>query len=543
MSSDQGCDELTYIALNDSESLPPLSPSVLLNESHLICGSSPILSPILFDFSDDPWNLNALDIPNENDMVYDNIQTVKTDLLNELNIIKDNLSQKIKDVHSVVTNVKRSIENVEFKDRSLKRKLDRVGWEDLDMSSKRNKSIVITSLDRIVKRYTIEGYDFTILSTLSRVLTTVYIESELSQMAQREYDNGLIFSVFFDVLSRTNLHLLNSDVVENLFNVLNEEDVQHMEKLLENHEYLDSAWWTRVVESYSYSPIIRLTPFEGNRTMTYKLYPAMDMYTGNCEDIIVPLNKVGSFTMQLHYLSCIWNRLQNRKKILGTWEITYSMLVALYGSKLSKMFNFKIIKYICINQQTCMRRCSFSGGVVRDSIRSILYNIVDSNSVRRVIDDDTSMYEGLLTVLNFMMKVICNDFTYKSKSSDWVAFFEQYENVGPFLTILEEFKDVGYLKDKKKGRLFDMDMSGLVYFRLMKQTSIISKLTPLQFKQYYIDEGVFEEVIDVRTNVATIKWMGCPKPSNTPISNIKDSYIMEKVREKVVMKTQLKNKS
>jgi hypothetical protein len=128
--------------------------------------------------------------------------------------------------------------------------------------------------------------------------------------------------------------------------------------------------------------------------------------------------------------------------------------------------------------------------------------------------------------------MICSAFKYKSKVTDWVAFFEQFANVKIFLDAIEVFRRKKNFKSRiMLSKISELTPDELLVRRLQNFSRTISKLTKEDFVIHEVTEAIFEKIVDFNelSNVVTIKWLGCPETSRTVPSQICDPYIIGQV--------------
>lgn len=213
--------------------------------------------------------------------------------------------------------------------------------------------------------------------------------------------------------------------------------------------------------------------------------------------------------------------------LIGAWSFTYLILCVIEGGYYVRQMANSICKTLMQDQHKRIKRCLFSGGVVRSTLINTLNNVTNG-----FFDDKNKEFiiEGLKIALNIIMKVICPQFLYRSKVTDWVAFFEQYENIAPFTSAIQNYKKHQKFNSTiMLSKISELSDEQLIYRRLVKFYSEVSKLKERHFSIYPIQEATFENIISVHGKCIKIKWMGCPIPSETILDNISDSYVLNAI--------------
>jgi len=195
---------------------------------------------------------------------------------------------------------------------------------------------------------------------------------------------------------------------------------------------------------------------------------------------------------QRYYLThCIGQAVAQEKKEedpnIDAWSLQILLCNILSSSNYLREQSLCILSGIDLN--VWCDRYLFAGGMIRHELFQASTDIIHLN---------------IPTALNIISSVMGPG---EGKISDWVAFFEHFDNLSPILQSMEQ-------------NLFLDDAL----------TAILptwEKLTPKDFKDNKCREGIFEAVVQVLGDKVELKYHGWPNPIQIPIKDIQDERILK----------------
>ena len=224
--------------------------------------------------------------------------------------------------------------------------------------------------------------------------------------------------------------------------------------------------------------------------------------TAYCKDDILPddykaaYNQWNNFSWcQRYYIThCIGVAVEQERKeeepSLDAWSLQILLCNILSGSAYLQEQSLNILSGLDLN--VWCDRYLFAGGMLRNELLQA---------------STAMMNENISKVLDIISSVM-------GKTSDWVAFFEHYDNLTAILNMLQE-------------NLF-LDEA------LTNMLPIWKQLTAEDFKKNKCREGIFETVVQVVGDKVTLKYYGWPYPLEMSVNTIQDERILKMIKLKTM---------
>jgi hypothetical protein len=206
-----------------------------------------------------------------------------------------------------------------------------------------------------------------------------------------------------------------------------------------------------------------------------------------------------------HYAACIARTVETTEQqqeekdeeedTLEEWSFQFLLVCYLRDSGRLCQLATSTLERICRNPRRWLHRYSFVGGLFRQEFVSYLEELMLQEK-RPTLDPIRFMYR----LLDKLVAPLPEDTeTKKAKSShitDWMAFFEQYENWDVWSTTLKNFET----------------KYQMVGGRIRKQA--IFKPSPPQltrehFQQYPVSQAQFDRVVSVTADRIILRFKGC----------------------------------
>jgi len=192
---------------------------------------------------------------------------------------------------------------------------------------------------------------------------------------------------------------------------------------------------------------------------------------------------------------------------LESWSFQFLMLCRLYGTPRLQTKAGQILQELPL--QVWCSRYLYCGGLVRTAVTDALQQLTNTSDPHFEYD----LYEVCRLI---DATVVEKPYTGQKKPSDWVAFFEQYENLGSFMTSLYQ-----YLESRQE--------KNSMYLLLQAFANTLNRLTPEDFVTYRMKEGIFEKVTNVVDDTVFVKYRGCPRPILVPRDRLRDPRIVTEI--------------